>query len=113
MGNVAHKIFSVQSLPHFVPTHFIISRVALCHHALRPGFIQLPTPSYTSDAQGRHSLCMKLPISIYTRCLSLPGSLLYAYLQLVARFEMVRPLISRLLLARGKGGGKKSQGVPF
>lgn len=113
LGNVLHKIFSAQSLPHFVPTHFIILRVALSHCALGSGFIQLPTSSYTSNTRGRHSLCMELPISIYTRCLSLPGSQLYTYLQLVARFEMVHPLISQLLLARGKGGGKKSQGVPF
>lgn len=110
--SVAKGIFSVQSILHLLPTHFIILRVGHSLWAPRSGFIRLPTPSYACDVQGWHFL--KLPISIYTRCLSLPGLQLHFYLQLVAGFEMSHPLISRMLLATGKVEKiNKSQGVPF
>lgn len=71
----ANSIFSIKSIVHSVPTHFIIWQVAHSNSAPRSGLSWLPIPSYTSDVQVQHFLHMYPPVSIYTRCLSLPGPL--------------------------------------
>lgn len=54
--SAANETFSVQSILHLVPTHFIILRVAHSHRGPTSGFTQLTTPSYTYDVHGRHFL---------------------------------------------------------